>query len=59
LHNEFKFWSLDGKDNIKIAVTDITYPPYTPWGIRRLWGLGGLELFGIVVYMLEVSDYVR
>ena len=29
-------------------VTDITYPPYTPWGIRRLWGLGGLELFGNV-----------
>jgi hypothetical protein len=30
------------------CVTDITYPPYTPWGIRRLWGLGGLELFGNV-----------
>jgi hypothetical protein len=40
-------------------VTDITYPPYTPRGIRRLWGFGGLELFGIVVYMLEISDYVR
>jgi hypothetical protein len=41
------------------GVTDITYPPYTPRGIRRLWGFGGLELFGIVVYMLEISDYVR
>jgi hypothetical protein len=38
---------------------DITCSPYTPWGIRKLWDLGGLELFGIVVYMLEVSDYVR
>jgi hypothetical protein len=40
-------------------VTDITSSSYTPWGIRKLWDLGGLELFGIVVYMLEVSDYVR
>ena len=35
-------------DTASASVTDIAFPPYPPWGMGRLWDIGGLGVFGSV-----------